>query len=399
MADQTNKKIAVLGATGSIGAQALKVVDEHPELFTVHTLTANTNARELGRLIKKYSPVHAVIANPAMIDEVKWAAGDTVTQLHAGKDALEEVVTMPEIDVVLTALVGFAGLMPTVNAIKEGKTIALANKETLAVAGELIMPMAKSYGAPVYPVDSEHSAIFQALQGEGDNTIEKIYLTASGGPFRNKSREFLRYATREQALAHPTWSMGAKITIDSASMMNKGLEVIEARWLFNLAPHQIDVIIHPQSVIHSIVQFIDGSMKAQMGMPDMRLPIQYAMGFPNRIKSTHKRFCFAEYPELSFEKPDMEKFRNLAIAYQAMKRGGNIPCIMNAANEVAVDAFLNNKLTFLQIARVIEDTITASTYQPCNHINDYKIFDTEARKTAGKLIKQYAAAGAGHQAY
>ena len=382
------KQTAILGATGSIGQQALEVIDAHQDLFALHTLTAHSNVNLLARQVMRYKPRHAVITNEKLFDQLKNATGNTNTQLHAGPGAVNNLVQDTALDVVLTAVVGFAGLQPTAKAIAEGKTIALANKETLVVAGELIMPMAQKYGAPIYPVDSEHSAIFQVLQGEPKDSVEKIYLTASGGPFRDKDMEFLKHATRDQALNHPTWCMGAKITIDSASMMNKGLEVIEAKWLFDLQPGQIEVIVHPQSVIHSLVQFIDGSLKAQMGFPDMRLPIQYALGYPHRINSGKPRFRFMDYPQLTFELPDFNKFRNLSIAYEAMNRGGNIPCVMNAANEVAVDAFLKEKLTFVQISDVIEQTIASSTYNVCSSIDELVAHDNEARKRAGEIVQK-----------
>jgi 1-deoxy-D-xylulose-5-phosphate reductoisomerase len=348
------QRIAILGSTGSIGTQALDVIKANPASFELEVLTANNNAALLIQQALEFKPNTVVIA-----DESKYALVADALQPHdikvfAGTDALAQVVQMDTIDTVLTALVGYAGLKPTLSAIEAGKQIALANKETLVVAGELVTQLAKEKGVNIYPIDSEHSAIFQCLAGEFHNPIEKIYLTASGGPFRGKNREELAAVTKAQALKHPNWDMGAKITIDSATLMNKGLEVIEAKWLFGLRPEQIDVVVHPQSIIHSIVQFEDGSMKAQMGLPDMKLPIQYALGYPKRLKSDYPRFNFLQYPQLSFEQPDIDTFRNLALAYEAMKTGGNMPCIINAANEIAVAAFLQDKIGFLQISELIE---------------------------------------------
>ena len=344
------KKIAILGATGSIGTQALEVIEEHSDKFQVEVLTANGNADLLIQQAIKFKPNVVVIADKTQYKKVEEALWQHDIKTYAGEEALAQVVQMDSIDVVLTALVGYSGLLPTINAIKAKKTIALANKETLVVAGELIIKLAQENQVAILPVDSEHSAIFQCLVGEFNNKIEKIYLTASGGPFRGKTREELAIVTKEQALKHPNWDMGAKITIDSATLMNKGLEVIEAKWLFNLKPEQIDVIVHPQSIIHSLVQFEDGSMKAQLGLPDMKHPIQYALSFPERFSSQSKRFEFMNYPELTFEKPDTETFFNLQLAYHALEKGGNTACILNAANEIAVDAFLKDKITFLQIA-------------------------------------------------
>lgn len=351
------KHIAILGSTGSIGTQALDVVAANPDRFQVEVLTAQRNAELLIEQALKFSPNAVVIGDESRYEFVKTALWDAGIKVYAGTDAISQVVEFEEIDIVLTALVGFAGLRPTLAAIDAGKHIALANKETLVVAGDIVTQRAKAKGVNIYPVDSEHSAIFQCMVGEWHNPIEKIYLTASGGPFRGKRREELATVTKAQALKHPNWDMGAKITIDSASLMNKGLEVIEAKWLFGLQPEQIDVIVHPQSIIHSIVQFEDGSMKAQMGLPDMKLPIQYALGFPERVPSDFPRFNFLNYPSLSFEQPDKESFRNLALAYMAMERGGNAACVLNAANEVAVELFLNDSIGFLAMSELVEDCL------------------------------------------
>lgn len=351
------KHLAILGSTGSIGTQALEVVSDQPDCFEVEVLTAGCNSALLIEQALKYKPNAVVIGDESKFKEVSDALWDEGIKVYAGEEALSQVVEMEEIDVVLTALVGFAGLKPTVAAIKAGKHIALANKETLVVAGALITDMAKANGVNIYPVDSEHSAIFQCLAGEWHNPIEKIYLTASGGPFRGRDRAALAEVTKAQALKHPNWDMGAKITIDSASMMNKGLEVIEAKWLFHLKNEQIDVVVHPQSIIHSVVQFEDGSMKAQMGLPDMKLPIQYAIGYPERLKNDWPRFNFLDYPQLTFEAPDMKTFRNLQLAFDSLERGGNAPCILNAANEVAVAGFLNDEIGFLEMSDVIENAL------------------------------------------
>ncbi|MCW8941488.1 MAG: 1-deoxy-D-xylulose-5-phosphate reductoisomerase, partial [Flavobacteriales bacterium] len=356
------KKIAILGSTGSIGTQALEVIEEHADKFQVEVLTANGNADLLIAQAIKFKPNVVVIADEAKYKKVEEALWEHDIKTYAGNDALAQVVEMDEIDVVLTALVGYAGLLPTINAIKAKKTIALANKETLVVAGELINKLAIENKVAILPVDSEHSAIFQCLVGEFQNKIEKIYLTASGGPFRGKKREELQHITKEQALKHPNWDMGAKITIDSATLMNKGLEVIEAKWLFNLKPEQIDVIVHPQSIVHSLVQFEDGSMKAQLGLPDMKHPIQYALSFPQRLSSKSPRFNFMDYPELTFEKPDTETFLNLQLAFNALEKGGNMACILNAANEVAVEAFLKDKIKFLDIAEINQKCMEQVTF-------------------------------------
>ena len=340
------KNIAILGSTGSIGTQALEVIENNPEHFNAEILTAGNNAELLIKQAIKFQPDTVVIANEDKYKEVSDALSAYPIKVFAGNKSVEQVTESSSIDLVLTAMVGFSGLLPTINAIKAKKDIALANKETLVVAGELISKLLKENQVNIFPVDSEHSAIFQSLTGEFQNEIEKIYLTASGGPFRKYSLEELKKVTKTQALKHPNWDMGAKITIDSATMMNKGFEAIEAKWLFDLKPEQIDIIVHPQSIIHSLVQFTDGSVKAQMGLPDMKLPIQYAFTYPHRIKTDFPRFNFSDYPELSFEKPDTEKFKTIEIAYEAMNRGGNIPCAVNAANEIVVDAFLKDQIKF-----------------------------------------------------
>ncbi len=381
------KKIAILGSTGSIGTQALDVVQAQPDKFQVEILAAGSNADLLIEQSLKFRPNVAVINDVTQLARVKDALLDEGIKVYGGEDALADVVQMESVDMVLAAIVGYAGLRSTLAAVNAGKQIALANKETLVVAGELVTKAAKEKGVNLYPVDSEHSAIFQCLAGEFHNPIEKIYLTASGGPFRGKKREELVGVTKAQALKHPNWAMGAKITIDSATLMNKGLEVIEAKWLFHLQPEQIDVIVHPQSIIHSIVQFQDGSMKAQMGLPDMKLPIQYAMGYPNRMKSDFPRFDFLKYPSLTFEQPDRETFRCLNLAYEAMKAGGTAACVMNAANEIAVAAFLDDKIPFLRIAEVIEETMQTVTTGKPESINDYVAADRIARETASRFVK------------
>lgn len=344
--------IAILGSTGSIGTQALEVIEAYPERFDLQVITAGKNADLLIKQALKFKPNMVVIGDESQLKAVKEALWKEDIHVYGGEEALCQVVQSTDVDLVLTALVGYAGLKPTIAAIEARKDIALANKETLVVAGQLIMNLARTYNVNIYPVDSEHSAIFQCLPGEGGNAIEKIYLTASGGPFRGYSLEQLATVTKAQALKHPNWSMGAKITIDSASMMNKGLEVIEAHWLFNLKASQIDVIVHPQSIVHSLVQFKDGSIKAQLGLPDMKLPIQYALTYPERLPTEFPRFDFAQYPQLTFEKPDFGTFTNLKLSFQALEKGGNIPCALNAANEVAVQAFLEDKISFLQIAEI-----------------------------------------------
>lgn len=380
------KKIAILGSTGSIGTQTLEVIEEHADKFQVEVLTANGNADLLIAQAIKFKPNVVVIADEAKYKKVEEALWEHDIKTYAGNDALAQVVEMDEIDVVLTALVGYAGLLPTINAIKAKKTIALANKETLVVAGELINKLAIENKVAILPVDSEHSAIFQCLVGEVQNKIEKIYLTASGGPFRGKKREELQHITKEQALKHPNWDMGAKITIDSATLMNKGLEVIEAKWLFNLKPEQIDVIVHPQSIVHSLVQFEDGSMKAQLGLPDMKHPIQYALSFPQRLSSKSPRFNFMDYPELTFEKPDTETFLNLQLAFNALEKGGNMACILNAANEVAVEAFLKDKIKFLDIAEINQKCMEQVTFIAQPTYEDYVATDKQTRAFAESLI-------------
>jgi 1-deoxy-D-xylulose-5-phosphate reductoisomerase len=380
------KNIAILGSTGSIGTQALEVIENHPEAFNVEVLTAQRSSKFLIEQALKFKPAHVVITEEEKYCEVCDALAKFPIKIYTGNDALKEVVTIDNIDIVLTALVGYSGLFPTINAIEAGKHIALANKETLVIAGELVTGLARTRRVDIYPVDSEHSAIFQCLAGETQNPIEKIYLTASGGPFRGFTSDQLAGVTKTEALKHPNWDMGAKVTIDSASLMNKGLEAIEAKWLFALEPDQIDVIVHPQSIIHSIVQFGDGSMKAQMGLPDMRLPIQYALGYPQRLNSDFERFNFLDFPELSFEQPDRRNFRNLELAYEAMRRGGNMPCIMNAANEVAVAAFLKDMIGFLQIPDIIEKTMKKIDFQLHPALSDYAETDSEARKFASHLV-------------
>ena len=385
--NNNKKHIAILGSTGSIGTQALEVISEHSDFFEVVVLTANSNSDLLIQQAIKYKPNTVVITDEKKFHEVNDALFSHGVKVYAGRDALAQVVEMDVIDMVLTALVGYAGLQPTINAIKAKKHIALANKETLVVAGALITKLAKEYGVNILPVDSEHSALFQCLVGEAYNPIEKIYLTASGGPFRGMSRKQLANVSKSQALRHPNWDMGAKITIDSASLMNKGLEVIEAKWLFGLDSKQIDVIVHPQSIIHSVVQFEDGSMKAQMGLPDMKLPIQYAMAFPQRLKSSFTRFNFIDYPDLSFERPDMHAFQNLALAYEAMRKGGNSPCVLNAANEVVVDAFLKENIGFLEMSDVVATCMEKATFVTNPSYEDYVSSDLESRQLAENLIK------------
>lgn len=380
------KNVAILGSSGSIGTQALEVIRENPALFRASVLTVNQNADLLIQQAGEFKPDQVVIADESQYEKVKSALSDTPILVLAGEEALAEVVQAPSVDIVLTALVGFCGLKPTIAAIKARKDIALANKETLVVAGGLINALARENGVNILPVDSEHSAIFQCLVGEENNPIEKIYLTASGGPFRGKDTAFLASVTWQQALRHPNWVMGAKITIDSASLMNKGLEVIEARWLFDLEPSQIDVIVHPQSVIHSIVQFEDGSMKAQMGLPDMKLPIQYALGYPNRIKNTFPRFDFLKYPSLTFEKPDTDTFRNLAYAFDALEQGGNMPCVINAANEVVVAEFLRGGIGFLEMSKVIGRCMSEVAYIRHPVLQDYFDTDRETRIIARELV-------------
>ncbi len=380
------KHIAILGSTGSIGTQAIDVIKANPDSFVLEVLTAQNSADLLIQQAIEMKPNHVVIGNENLYQKVNDALWEHDIKVYAGADALSQVVEMPTVEIVLTALVGYAGLKPTLAAIEAGKTIALANKETLVVAGDIVTDLARRKGVNILPVDSEHSAIFQCLVGEFHNPIEEIYLTASGGPFRGRKREELLQVTKEQALKHPNWEMGAKITIDSASMMNKGLEVIEAKWLFNLKPEQIKVIVHPQSIVHSIVQFEDGSMKAQMGLPDMKLPIQFALAYPNRLKSDFPRFNFMDYPELTFEQPDLKTFKNLAFAFDAMDRGGNAACILNAANEVAVDAFLKDKVKFLGMSDIIESCMQKVTFVAQPSYDDYVATDEATRILAQELI-------------
>lgn len=380
------KGIAILGSTGSIGTQALEVIESYPDYFDLQVITAGKNADLLIEQALKYKPNTVVITDESLYEKVKNALIDEDVHVYAGAESLCQVVESNEVHTVLTALVGYAGLKPTLRAIEAKKTIALANKETLVVAGELVTRLAKENGVNIYPVDSEHSAIFQCLVGEFENKIEKIYLTASGGPFRGWTLEQLKDVKKEQALKHPNWTMGAKITIDSASLMNKGLEVIEAKWLFNLTPDQIDVIVHPQSIVHSLVQFEDGSMKAQMGLPDMKLPIQFALTFPARFKTDFPRFNFMDYPQLTFEKPDRSVFKNLDLAYRAMEMGGTAACALNAANEIAVEAFLNDQIGFLDIANINETTMMNVPVIQKPVYEDFVKSDAEARAFAKSLV-------------
>ncbi len=382
----TKKRIAILGSTGSIGTQALQVIASHPDVFEVEVLTAQNNADLLIEQALKFNPNAVVIGNEDYYEKVKHALIPHHIKVYAGEPALGSVVQMDTIDLVLTALVGYSGLTPTLKAIEAGKHIALANKETLVVAGELVTRLAQEKGVNIYPVDSEHSAIFQCLVGEFHNPIEKIILTASGGPFRGKKRSELLQVTRAQALNHPNWTMGAKVTIDSASLMNKGLEVIEAKWLFGLKTEQVEVVVHPQSIIHSLVQFEDGSMKAQLGLPDMRVPIQFALSYPQRLKSEFPRFDFVNYPAFTFEKPDTETFRNLALAFEALHRGGNMPCVLNAANEVAVAEFLKDRIGFLEMSDVVEQCLAKMDYIASPALEDYVNTDRETRIKATELI-------------
>jgi 1-deoxy-D-xylulose-5-phosphate reductoisomerase len=376
---QEKKGIAILGSTGSIGTQALDVIEAYPDYFDLQVLTAGKNADLLIEQAKKFQPNSVVITDETQYQKVKEALWSEDIHVYAGQEALCQVVESKEVHTVLTALVGYAGLKPTIHAIEAGKTIALANKETLVVAGELITKLAQEKGVNIYPVDSEHSAIFQCLVGEFHNPIEKIYLTASGGPFRGFTLEQLQQVSLEQALKHPNWSMGAKITIDSASLMNKGLEVIEAKWLFGLKPEQIDVIVHPQSIVHSLVQFEDGSMKAQMGLPDMKLPIQFALTYPARFKTDFPRFNFMDYPQLTFEQPDRKVFKNLDLAYQAMNELGTAACVLNAANEEAVAAFLERKIAFLEIGQLNEQTMRNISNVLNPRYEDFVAADAQAR--------------------
>jgi len=380
------KSIAILGSTGSIGTQALEVIAAHPDAFSVEVLTAENNAELLVQQAKRFKPNAVVIVNEAHYPLVKSALASEPVKVYAGEGALETVVQMEGIDLVLTALVGYSGLRPTIAAIKAGKTIALANKETLVIAGDLITSLAREKGVNIYPVDSEHSAIFQCIVGEFHNKVEKVILTASGGPFRGKKKDDLKSITKTEALKHPNWTMGAKVTIDSASLMNKGLEVIEAKWLFGLRPDQVEVVIHPQSIVHSLVQFEDSSIKAQLGLPDMRLPIQFALSYPDRLKSDFQRFDFSNYPALTFEKPDTETFRNLALAFEAIHQAGNMPCILNAANEVAVAEFLRDRVGFLEMSDIVEQCMKKMDYIRNPVYEDYVNTDKETRIRAFELV-------------
>jgi 1-deoxy-D-xylulose-5-phosphate reductoisomerase len=386
MTDINLRRLAILGSTGSIGTQALDVVRAHPDRFSVEVLTANQNAELLIEQAAEFRPNVVVIADETRYDTVFSALDPLGIKVYAGLDSIASVVQMDTVDLVLTAMVGYAGLLPTIRAIEAGKPIALANKETLVVAGDLITALARQKGVNLLPVDSEHSAIFQCLVGEFHNPIEKIILTASGGPFRGRDRAFLATVTKAQALRHPNWTMGAKITIDSATLMNKGLEVIEAKWLFGLTPNQIEVVVHPQSIIHSLVQFRDGSLKAQMGLPDMRLPIQFALGYPDRLDSDFPRFDFTQFPSLTFEQPDPKTFRNLQFAFDALARGGNAACALNAANEVAVAAFLRDEIGFLEISDVIEHATASATFVSLPTLYDYIQTDAEARRLAVERV-------------
>ena len=380
------KRIAILGSTGSIGTQTLEVISQHPSRFSVEMLTAQHNADLLIKQAAAFRPREVVIGNSQLTTKVADALTPLGIRVYSGEEAIAQVVAQSEADIVLTALVGYSGLLPTLEAIKAGKDIALANKETMVVAGELVSDLAAQKKVSIYPVDSEHSAIFQCLTGEEGNPVEKIILTASGGPFRGKKLDFLATVTKAQALKHPNWSMGAKITIDSATLMNKGLEVIEAKWLFGLEAAQIDVIVHPQSIIHSMVQFKDGSIKAQLGLPDMRLPIQYALSFPERLDSILPRFDFSRFPSLTFEKPDSETFRCLELAYRALEKGGNAPCVINAANEIAVDAFLRDKIRFTDIPQLIEKSLEQIVFVKNPTLQDYVDSDREARAFTLKSV-------------
>jgi 1-deoxy-D-xylulose-5-phosphate reductoisomerase len=382
----SKRRIAILGSTGSIGCQALEVIACHPDVFEVEVLTAKSRAELLITQAIAYKPNAVVITDIKQYEKVKDALLPHHIKVYTGEAALSQVVAFDTVDIVLTALVGFSGLLPTINAIKHGKPIALANKETLVVAGSLVTGLAKTYGVNIYPVDSEHSAIFQCLAGEFHNPIEKIILTASGGPFRGKTKEQLHHVTKAQALKHPNWDMGAKITIDSATLMNKGFEVIEAKWLFGLRSEQIDVVVHPQSIIHSLVQFEDGSIKCQMGLPDMRLPIQYALAYPERLKADFPRFDFTQYPSLTFEAPDRAAFPCLDLAFEALRKGGNYACALNAANEVAVQAFIEDRIQFMHIPYLAEYCMSATNYIENPELDDYLATDSETRAKAWEEV-------------
>jgi len=387
MGDTPKKRIAIFGSTGSIGTQTLDVIRLHRDMFEVEILTAQTNDELLIAQALEFLPATVVIGDDKKYEKVKTALAVKNISVHCGEDALEEVADHDTYDIMIAAIVGFAGLKPTLKAVTKGKMIALANKETLVVAGDIVMQTALENKSPIIPVDSEHSAIFQCLLGESRNPIEKIVLTASGGPFLGKKPNFLVNVKRDHALQHPNWNMGAKITIDSATLMNKGLEMIEAKWLFNLKPHQVEVVIHQQSIVHSMVQFEDGSIKAQMGLPDMRLPIQYALGFPSRIKNDLPRLNFKKYPTLTFEEPDYKTFRNLGLAREALIKGGNVPCVLNAANEIAVWAFLKNRIGFLDITAVVEKALSKIDFIEKPTLQDYFDSDGEARNFAASLLK------------
>ena len=380
------RNIAILGSTGSIGTQALEVISEQPDMFQVEVLTANKNGELLVKQAVKHKPNAVVIVDDKQYSYVNSKLKNLNIKVFSGNDALSQVVEMSSVDLVLTALVGYAGLKPTINAVKSKKDIALANKEVLVVAGDMITKMAKKNNVNILPVDSEHSAIFQCLTGEYMNPIEKIILTASGGPFRGFSKDALRKVSKKDALKHPNWEMGQKITIDSATMMNKGLEVIEARWLFNLNAKQIEVVVHPESIIHSLVCFEDGSMKAQLGLPDMKCPIQYAFSYPRRLKNNHKRFSFSDYPTLNFEKPDTSVFECLRLSYESMIVGGNAPCVLNAANEIAVQAFLDEKINFLKIPKIVSSCLEKTNFVSNPSYDDYVSTDEEVRKLAKDFI-------------
>jgi len=384
--ENQKRKIAILGSTGSIGTQALNVVSQHPDRFEIYALTANNNADLLIEQARRFQPETVVIANKDKYAALKEALSDLPIKVWSGAEAICQVVQSKPIDIVLTAMVGFSGLKPTISAIEAGKTIALSNKETLVVAGELVTQLALKHRTPILPVDSEHSAIFQCLNGEGNNEIDKIWLTASGGPFRNCSKDELKNVTKAQALNHPNWNMGAKVTIDSSTLMNKGFEMIEAKWLFGVEPKQIEVLVHPQSIIHSMVQFKDSSVIAQIGQPDMRIPIQYAFSYPERLKSDFQPIDFFKIASLTFEKPDTDKFRNLQFAYQAIEKGGNMPCIMNAANEIAVAAFLDEKMGYLTMSDLIEKTMQQTSFVASPSLDDYLNTDAEARTIARSLV-------------
>lgn len=383
------RRLAILGSTGSIGTQALEVVSGHPDKFEIYALTANNQIDLLIEQAHRFMPEVVVIANEQKYPELKEALEDLPIKVWAGSDAISQVVQSEPIDMVLTAMVGYSGLKPTISAIQAGKAIALANKETLVVAGELITSLAEKNKVPILPVDSEHSAIFQCLAGEWNNPVEKVLLTASGGPFRTKSRTELTTVTKEQALKHPNWNMGAKVTIDSASMMNKGFEMIEAKWLFGLNPEQIEIVVHPQSIIHSMVQFEDGAVMAQLGVPDMKIPIAYAFSYPERLKNNSGRLDFRKYATFTFEEPDIECFRNLAFAFEAVHKGGNMPCILNAANEIVVAAFLQDKIGFLAMSDVIERTMSKASFIQNPIYEDYVQTDSEAREIASSFVTEY----------